>query len=186
MKLLLDEMCPPALAEALRVSGIEARTVVDVGLAGRSGSDVLAAAEANGYVLLTENVADFARLAADHLTTGGHHPGVLIALSSRFSRRRAGISAIVSAIGAVVDNRGQRGPPGPALVPRGAARERAIAPVEVPISRMPNVVATALAKYGLPPAAGRLPDYRCAAAGGRHVAVGADERLPQAPPRWPR
>ena len=132
MKLLLDEMYPPALAEALRVSGIEARTVVDVGLAGRSGSDVLAAAEANGYVLLTENVADFARLAADHPTTGGHHPGVLIALSSRFSRRRAGISAIVSAIGTVVDNRGQRGPPGPALVPRGAARERAIAPVEVP------------------------------------------------------
>ena len=118
MKLLLDEIYPPALVEALRVSGIEARTVADVGLAGRSGSDVLAAAE-NGYVLLTENVADFARLAADHLTTGGHHPGVLIALSSRFSRRRAGISAIVSAIGTVVDNRGQRGPPGPTGSPLG-------------------------------------------------------------------
>ena len=103
MKLLLDEMYPPALADALRASGIEARTVADVGLAGRSDSDVLAAAEASGYVLLTENVADFARLAADHLTTGGHHLGVLIALSSRFSRRRAGISAIVSAIGTVVN-----------------------------------------------------------------------------------
>ncbi len=39
LKLLLDEMYPPALAEALRVSGIEARTVADVGLAGRSGSE---------------------------------------------------------------------------------------------------------------------------------------------------
>lgn len=96
-------MYSPALAEALRVSGIEARTVADAGLAGRSDSDVLADADANGYVLLTENVADFARLAADRLTAGGHHLGVLIALSSRFSRRRAGISAIVSAIVPVAD-----------------------------------------------------------------------------------
>ena len=103
MKLLLDEMYPPALAEALRTSGIEARTVADMGLAGRSDPDVLAAAETDGYVLLTENVADFARLATEHLTTGGHHPGVLIALSSRFSRRRAGINAIIAAIEAVAN-----------------------------------------------------------------------------------
>lgn len=103
MKLLLDEMYPPALAEALRASGIAASRGADVGLAGRSDPDVLAAAEADGCVLLTENVADFARLAAVHLTTGGHHPGVLIALSSRFSCRRAGINAIVSAAGAVAN-----------------------------------------------------------------------------------
>jgi len=41
-------------------------------------------------VLLTENVADFVRIASDHLSTGGHHPGVLVALSSRFSRRPSG------------------------------------------------------------------------------------------------
>lgn len=104
MKLLLDEMYPPALAEALRARGIEARTVADVGLAGRSDADVLAAAQANGSVVLTENVADFARLASEHLTSGGHHPGVLLALSSRFSRRPTGISAIVAAIGAVADD----------------------------------------------------------------------------------
>ncbi len=56
---------------------------------------------AHGYVLLTENVADFARIAAEHLSTGQHHHGVLIALSSRFSRRRAGLNRLVDAVRAV-------------------------------------------------------------------------------------
>jgi hypothetical protein len=34
-------------------------------------------------VLLTENIADFTRVTIEYLT-GGHHPGVLIALSSPF------------------------------------------------------------------------------------------------------
>ncbi len=101
MKLLLDEMYPPALADALRRSGIDASNVGEVGLGGRSDPDILAAAEAGGYVLLTENVADFARLATEHLTTGAHHPGVLTALSSRFSRRPSGINAIAAAVRAV-------------------------------------------------------------------------------------
>lgn len=101
MKLLLDEMYPPGLAEALRIRGVEACTVADLGLAGRSDSDVLAGAVAGGYVLLTENVADFARIATEHLITGGHHQGVLIALSSRFSRRPSGINRIAAAVRAI-------------------------------------------------------------------------------------
>lgn len=101
MKLLLDEMYPPALADALRSGGVEASTATELGLAGRSDPDILAAAAAGGYVLLTENVSDFARLAGECLTSGAHHPGVLIALSSRFSRRPAGIVAITAAVSAV-------------------------------------------------------------------------------------
>ena len=103
MKLLLDEMYPPALAEALRTGGIDAFTVSEQGLAGRSDPGVLAAAQEGGYVLLTENVADFARLATEHLIAGGHHPGVLIALSSRFSRRPGRINAIVAAVRAMAN-----------------------------------------------------------------------------------
>ncbi|MHB8246940.1 MAG: DUF5615 family PIN-like protein [Acidimicrobiales bacterium] len=103
MKLLLDEMYPPALAEAIRAGGIDPSTVGDLGLGGRSDPDVLAAAEADGFVVLTENVADFARLATEHLNTGKHHPGVLIALSSRFSRRPSGINAIVAAVRSVAN-----------------------------------------------------------------------------------
>ncbi|MGH9079850.1 MAG: DUF5615 family PIN-like protein [Acidimicrobiales bacterium] len=101
MKLLLDEMYPPALAEALRGIGIEAFTASELGLAGRSDPDLLAAGASEGYALLTENVADFARVAGERLTSGGHHPGVLIALSSRFSRRPGGINAIAVAVLAV-------------------------------------------------------------------------------------
>jgi predicted nuclease of predicted toxin-antitoxin system len=98
VKLLLDEMYSARHAEALRDVNIEAVTVGELGLAGRSDLDVFTAAAANSYVLLTENVADFARIGADHVTAGQHHPGVLIALSSRFSRRPAGLGALVAAV----------------------------------------------------------------------------------------
>jgi predicted nuclease of predicted toxin-antitoxin system len=103
VKLLLDEMYPPALAQALGASDIEAFTVTELGLAGWSDPDLLVAAAAGGSVLLTENVADFAHIATECLTAGGHHPGVLIALSSRFSRRPGGIRAIAAAVQALAD-----------------------------------------------------------------------------------
>ena len=98
MKLLLDEMYPATLAEALRTENVDAVTVTELALAGRSDFDVFATAVADGYVLLTENVADFARIAADHLSAGQHHPGVLIAPSSRLSRRPGGLGALVAAV----------------------------------------------------------------------------------------
>ena len=98
MKLLLDEMYPPALAEALRAAGIDAATAAEIWLGGRSDADVFATAIAEGYTLLTENVADFARIAADHVTSGQHHRGVLVALSSRFSGRPAGLGPLMAAI----------------------------------------------------------------------------------------
>ena len=61
------------------------------------------AAVAGRYTVLTENVGDFARSAAEHSIAGGHPHGVLIALSSRFSRRPAGIRLLVAAIQAVAD-----------------------------------------------------------------------------------
>jgi predicted nuclease of predicted toxin-antitoxin system len=72
--LLLDEMYPAAQADALRAVGIEASTAAELGLAGSFDAELFAAALAGGYVLLTENVADFARIAADHLTAGQTTP----------------------------------------------------------------------------------------------------------------
>lgn len=96
-------MYPPALAEALRAGGIDASTVAERGLSGRSDSDVLATAAGEGYVVLTENVADFVRISAERLTAGGHHSGVLITLSARFSRRPSGIPKIAAAVRAVAE-----------------------------------------------------------------------------------
>ncbi len=53
--------------------------------------------------VLTENPGDFARIAADHITGGVHHTGVLTALSSRFSRRPAGLQPLADAIRAIAD-----------------------------------------------------------------------------------
>lgn len=101
MKLLLDEMYPPDLAAALRDAGIDTTTVADLGLRGAPDAEVFAQAVAVGRVVLTENVADFARLTADHLIAGNHHPGVVMALASHFSRRPSGRGPLVAALAAL-------------------------------------------------------------------------------------
>ncbi len=105
MKLLLDEMYGVKLAQVLRDQGIDAATVTELGMAGRSDADVFAAATDGGYALLTENVTDFARLCSEHIAAGRHHHGVLIAFSSRFSRRPVGYPAIAAAVAAVAGDR---------------------------------------------------------------------------------
>lgn len=100
MKVLLDEMYAGKLAQLLRDQGIEAATVTELGLAATSDADVFAAAADGEYVLLTENVSDFASLCSEHVAAGRHHFGVLIALSSRFSRRPAGYPGIAAAVAA--------------------------------------------------------------------------------------
>lgn len=101
MRLLLDEMYSAMHAEALNAAGVDAVTVIDTGLAGRSDVEVFEAAREQGRAVLTENVADFTQISADQLTSGGHHPGVLIALSSRFSRRPSGVNRLVAAVQAL-------------------------------------------------------------------------------------
>jgi hypothetical protein len=101
VKLLLDEMYGVKLAEMLRDRGIDAATVTELGMAGRPDADVFVAATDGGYALLTENVSDFARLGSEHVAAGRHHYGLLIALSSRFSRRPSGYAAIAAAVAAV-------------------------------------------------------------------------------------
>jgi hypothetical protein len=98
LRLLLDETYSAIHAEALQTAGMHATTVLELGLAGSSDQEVFAVAIVEGFVLLTENVADFTRISAEHLLAGLHHPGILIALSSRFSRRPAGTPALVEAI----------------------------------------------------------------------------------------
>lgn len=101
MRLLLDEMYPAALADTLGQAGIDAVTVAALRLSGAADPEIFAAAQAAGRVVLTENVADFTRLAAEQAMSGAHHSGLLIALSSRFSGRPAGLKPLAEAIQAV-------------------------------------------------------------------------------------
>jgi predicted nuclease of predicted toxin-antitoxin system len=104
LKLLLDEMYPPALAAALTANGVEAVTVSGLGMAGTPDADVFAYAVTDQRAVLTENVADFVAIAAQHSTMGAHHHGLLITLSSRFSRRPSGYGRLVTAIYAHKDD----------------------------------------------------------------------------------
>lgn len=96
-------MYPPGLATALTQAGVDAVTVADLRLTGAPDAEVFAAAQAAGRAILTENVADLTRIAADQVTRGEHHAGLLIALSSRFSRRPAGVPLLAAAVQAVGD-----------------------------------------------------------------------------------
>ncbi len=103
MRLLLDEMYPAALADLLRGAGMDAVTVTDLRLTGAPDLEIFTAARAARRAVLTENVADFTQLAADHATSGGYYAGLLIALSSRFTRRPAGLQPLAVAIQAVAE-----------------------------------------------------------------------------------
>src|SRR4051812_33238136 len=96
-------MYPATVVEALCAAGIEAATAAELRLAGASDPELFGAAAAGGDCVLTEKVGDFTRTAAEHSTAGGHHHGLLIALSSRFSRRPAGLQPLIAAIQAVAD-----------------------------------------------------------------------------------
>jgi hypothetical protein len=100
LRLLLDEMYPPALAAALTAEGIDAVTMIELGMSGTPDPAVFAYAVTDDRIVLTENVGDFVAIAAQHSITGAHHPGLLIALSNRFSRRRAGYGRLIAAINA--------------------------------------------------------------------------------------
>ncbi len=98
-------MYPGALADGLQAVGVDTRTLGALRLAGSPDAEVFAAAIAGGYTVLTENVGDFTRIASWRSNAGGHHRGLLIALSSRFSRRPHGIGPFIAAIEAVARER---------------------------------------------------------------------------------
>ncbi|HET8662422.1 MAG TPA: DUF5615 family PIN-like protein [Micromonosporaceae bacterium] len=98
--ILLDEMYPPSLAQRLRDNGHDAFAVLDVevGLGSRSDDDVLAWAARNDRCVVTENVRDFARLAA----LGAEHAGIVFVSAQRFPRTANGLIRLCTALDAVL------------------------------------------------------------------------------------
>jgi hypothetical protein len=100
MAVLLDEMYPPSLALRLRDAGhdVVAALGIEVGLASRSDDDVLAWAARNNRCVVTENVGDFARLAA----MGLPHAGIVFVSSRRFPRTPKGLVRLGHALEALL------------------------------------------------------------------------------------
>lgn len=99
MKLLLDEMYPARLARALRDRDVDAEGVDERGpLRGLADGELLVVAAREGRALVSENVADFMRLYGEWGAAGRRHAGIVIGLSSRFSRTPAGYDVLVDSL----------------------------------------------------------------------------------------
>lgn len=95
IRFLLDEHYPPWLAEELSAAGFDTRAVVvDPELAGSDDTRVLAAAVAEGRVVVTEDVATF-HIAISQLPD---HRGVVFCHRSRFPRRAGTLGMLRDAL----------------------------------------------------------------------------------------
>ena len=102
MKLMLDEMWPPAIAEALRDRGHQVVAVAERrDLRGRPDQAIFEMAQAEGWVVVTENVVDYRPLAAAAMRAGRAHPALIFTSNRAFpraNRRTAGrfVAALVA------------------------------------------------------------------------------------------
>src|SRR5262249_59015925 len=94
-------MYPPSLAQRLRDAGHDVLAVLDiqVGLASHSDEDVLAWAVRNDRCVVTENIRDFARLAAPTVP----HASIIFVSPQRFPRTASGLHRIGDALEAILN-----------------------------------------------------------------------------------
>jgi len=109
VKLLLDEMFPPAIAEQLRARGHDVVSVHDPEyrrLEGAPDEEISAAALAEERVLVTENVPDFRRLEADALARGEMSAVLIFTSNRQFPRGEPGtVGRLVVALDGVLSRR---------------------------------------------------------------------------------
>jgi predicted nuclease of predicted toxin-antitoxin system len=87
LKLLLDEMWPPRVAEELRARSHDVEAVAGrAELRGLDDRAVFVAAQNEGRIIVTENVADFRPLAWEVLSRGESHVGLIFTSNRRFPR----------------------------------------------------------------------------------------------------
>jgi predicted nuclease of predicted toxin-antitoxin system len=87
VRLLLDEMWPPALARQLRDRGHDVIAVAErPDLGGMPDSAIFEAALREERAIVTENVVDFRPLAAAAVSAGRAHPALILTSNRRFPR----------------------------------------------------------------------------------------------------
>lgn len=87
MRLLLDEMYPPAIAEQLRDRGHYVEAVVDrPELRSLPDEQLFAVAQSEQRAVVTENVVDFAPIADAYDSRGAAHYGVIFLSPAKYRR----------------------------------------------------------------------------------------------------
>jgi Domain of unknown function (DUF5615) len=109
--LLLDEMLSGAIAEQLRVRGLDVIGVVEnQSVVGTSDEDLLVYAEREQRALVTANIGDFAVIATDWRATGRRHSGIVFVPYRGFPQDRSFVGALVDALAGLHDSGDLPGP----------------------------------------------------------------------------
>ena len=107
MKLLLDEMWPPTIAEALRERGHDVVAVAERHeLRDKPDEAIFEEARQGGWAIVTENVVDYRPLAATAMRAGRAYPALTFTSNRaypRANRRTAG--RVVAALDALLTAR---------------------------------------------------------------------------------
>jgi predicted nuclease of predicted toxin-antitoxin system len=100
VKLLIDEMYPAVIAERLRLAGHDASAVSeDPSTAGLDDNAVFDLAVEGRRAVVTENAADFVRIAREHAAAGGPVPTLVMTSNRSFPRHsRAFVGRAVRAL----------------------------------------------------------------------------------------
>ena len=99
MKLLLDEMLDATIAEQLCRRGYDVvATQGNAELEGKQDPELLRAAFELDRAIVTDNVADFARLHRQFLAAGAEHSGIILVPPARFPRSKRTIGIWVEAL----------------------------------------------------------------------------------------
>jgi Domain of unknown function (DUF5615) len=105
VKLLLDEMWSPAVAEQLRTRGHDVEAVAErLDLRTKTDETVFAAGLSEGRVIVTEDVADFRVLAEHEALAGRFHPGLVFTTPRAFPRAQRGLGKVVTALAVLLDS----------------------------------------------------------------------------------
>lgn len=104
MRLLLDEMYPPAIAEQLRERGHDVEAVVaKPELRSLPGEQLFAVAQSERRAVVTENVVDFAPIADVHDRRGAVHHDLIFLSPAKYRRGDAStIGRMVEALDALL------------------------------------------------------------------------------------
>jgi predicted nuclease of predicted toxin-antitoxin system len=99
VRLLLDEMISPRVAHALRDSGYDVAAVAeDVNLRAMPDDVLLDVAANAGRILVTRNIADFARLHEQWHLEGKQHHGIVMVTGQAFPQNRSFVGAIIASL----------------------------------------------------------------------------------------
>jgi hypothetical protein len=113
LKLLIDEMYPPSIAEQLRDRRRDVYAVTErQELRALADSDIFALAQQEQRAVVTENIADFSVIAGGYDQRGQAHRGLVLVAPCSYPRgRRATIGRMVAELDRLLGEYSDTAPP---------------------------------------------------------------------------